>query len=77
MTNTEALHHKLYSYPPAQRERYAAIFLTALENEEDWEQVLADTTAEQCSAMQDMARNDSAQGEMPLADFLKSREGKH
>ena len=44
MTNTEILQKKLNGLPKDKRERYAAMILAELEDEERWEELFAGTT---------------------------------
>ncbi len=71
MTNAEALHRKLNGLPEETRERYAAMILAELEDEERWEALFASTTEEQWQALADRARADAREhGTMPLEQVL-------
>ena len=51
MTNTEILQKKLNGLPKEKRERFAAMILAELEDEERWEELFAGTTEKQWQAM--------------------------
>ena len=72
MTNTEILQKKLNGLPKEKRERFAAMILAELEDEERWEELFAGTTEKQWQAMAERARADAhAHGTMPLESVLK------
>jgi hypothetical protein len=65
---------RLQDIPEEEQDKYAAVYLQELEDDQRWEELFARTTEEQWEKLVEMAREDAREGEsVPLDEFLNAQ----